>query len=61
MSHYEQLLRDKGFVQAVINAVPNASEAFPHDEFLARFEKNVQARNEIVDKKLAERKEAAKQ
>lgn len=54
MSHYERLLQDAGFLRSIANQVPNSSEAYPHDEFLARFERNVEARNAHVQQKLGQ-------
>ena len=53
MSYYEQLLQDSGFLRGITNEVPNSSEAYSEGDFLARFEKNIEARNEHVKELIA--------
>ena len=55
---YEQLSQDGGFLRSITNEVPNQSEPYPHAEFLARFEKSVEARNSYVQQQLKARADA---
>jgi hypothetical protein len=53
MSYYEQLLKDSGFLRGITNEVPNSSEPYSEEASLARFEYNIEVRNNHVAAKLA--------
>jgi hypothetical protein len=55
MSKYDQWLQDKSFMRAIHNAVPNSAELFPRNDFLKRFEENIEARNRSVDEQVRAR------
>ena len=52
MSFYEQLLQDSGFLRSITNEVTNSSDTYSEDDFLARFEHNVNVRNAYVTAEL---------
>ena len=52
MSYYEQLLKDSGFLRGITNEVTNSSEPYAEDACLARFEHNINLRNEYVTTQL---------